>query len=71
MQKGSGLLWALERRGAMQVARILLLAGLDAPAHAMSAPAVAPSRTSGRRRAPGLRRLHAARTASPLRLALP
>lgn len=54
MQKGSGFLWALERRGAMQIARILLLAGLDGSARAERVPAsprgTPPRRTSSLRR---------------------
>lgn len=66
MQKGSGILWALERRGAMQIARILLLAGLDASPRAMPAPAV--PRGARPRRSSSMRR---PRASTPLRLVLP
>lgn len=53
MQKGSGLLWALERRGAMQLARFLLQASLPADAarttRSASAPLSAVPRRSRRR----------------------
>lgn len=67
MQKGSGLLWALERRGAMQIARILLLAGLDGSSRGTPAPVPARAGSHGGRRA-AVRR---PRTATPLRLVLP
>lgn len=65
MQKGSGLLWALERRGAMQLARFLLQSSLPSAANrrahaASSAMAGAPRRD---RRRP--------RPATTLRLVLP
>jgi hypothetical protein len=55
MHKGSGLLWALERRGAAQIARILLLAGIDATTRTASSSTprgARPRRGSLRRRRP-------------------
>jgi hypothetical protein len=66
MQKGSGFLWALERRGAMQIARLLLLTGLDAPSRV--SPGTGASRAAPSRRSSGMRRQ---RPGATLRLVLP
>ena len=65
MHKGSGLLWALERRGAMQLARFLLQSSLPSATarrgHAV--PAALPGAPRRDRRRP--------RPATTLRLVLP
>ena len=65
MQKGSGLLWALERRGAMQLARFLLQSSIPSAAsrRAHSVSSALPSTPRRDRRRP--------RPTTTLRLVLP